>query len=609
MLRKGDPYSRLFVEPAVEVSGRDDGAVFVSSPHPLKEYPDKIGVFLHRWAQRTPDEVFLAQRDADGTWRRLTYGEALNQVERVAQSLLDGGLGHHRPVMILSGNSIETGVLMLAAMHVGVPVAPVSPAYSLMSRDFEKLRYLRDLVRPGLVYAAGEEFVPALDVVRGPSVPVVTRDGANGDLAFVDLLRTEPTDAVETAYDAVDADTVAKILFTSGSTGMPKGVINTQRMQCSNQQALAQIWPVLEEEKPVIVDWLPWHHTFGSNHNFNMVLRNGGTLYIDAGKPLPSHVEITVNNLREVSPTMYFNVPGGYQALLPYLEKDEELRDRFFGRLRFIFYAAASLPQSVWERLEALSEASLGYKVPMISSWGATETAPLVTNTHYRIERAGIIGVPVPGSELKLVPTDHKVEIRVRGPNVTPGYWKAADKTREAFDEEGFYKAGDAVRFADPDAPEKGLLFDGRIAENFKLTSGTWVDVGSIRLKAIEACAPAVQDAVVAGHDRDEIGLLIFPSTEGCRKLAQANGDGGEEPASARAVTDHLRSQLAEHNRSNPGGSTRIRRVLVMREPPSMDAGEITDKGYINQAKVLERRADLVQRLYGEEGDEVVLIE
>jgi len=343
-----------------------------------------------------------------------------------------------------------------------------------MSRDHGKLRHIRDLLHPGMIYAAdAEPFNPALDAVRTAGVPVASADGRGADLSFEALRSTRPTGAVRDAFEQVGPDTLAKILFTSGSTGLPKGVINTQRMLCSNQQALAQIWPILERERPVILDWLPWNHTFGANHNFNMVLRNGGTLYIDAGKPLPGQIEITVENLREVAPTMYFNVPGGYQALVPYLERDKMLRDHFFSRLRFLFYAAASLPQPIWERLEALSEASVGHRVPMISSWGSTETAPLVTNVHYRIDRAGIIGLPVPGCELKLVPTMDKMAVRIRGDNITPGYWKDEANTREAFDEEGFYKIGDAVRFADPDQPERGLVFDGRIEENFKLPSGT----------------------------------------------------------------------------------------------------------------------------------------
>jgi len=609
-MQRDEVCEALFAEPKVQVDRRPDGTVYLTSPEPLGAYPDRIGEHLYHWAEKDPDAALLAERDEEGGWRYLSYGRAASDVEAVAQILLGQGLGPERPLMILSGNSINTAVLIMAAMHVGIPAAPVSPAYSLMSRDHGKLRHIRDLLNPGMIYAAdAEPFGPALKAVRTAGVPVATADGRGADFSFDTLRGTRPTGAVRDAFRRVGPDTVAKILFTSGSTGLPKGVINTQRMLCSNQQALAQIWPILEGERPVILDWLPWNHTFGANHNFNMVLRNGGTLYIDAGKPLPGQIETTVENLREVAPTMYFNVPGGYQALVPYLERDPALRDQFFSRLRFLFYAAASLPQPIWERLEALSEASVGHRVPMISSWGSTETAPLVTNVHYRIDRAGIIGLPVPGCEVKLVPTMDKLAVRIRGDNITPGYWKDEANTREAFDEEGYYKIGDAVRFADPDQPEWGLVFDGRLDENFKLPSGTWVDVGSLRLKVIEACAPVIQDAVITGHDRDTVGVLIFPSHDGCRAVSGESGESSlQSLLSHPKVHAHICAGLAEHNANNPGGSTRVHHALLMEEPPSMDAGEITDKGYINQAKVLERRAELVERLY-ENGEGVLRIE
>lgn len=601
MLQQDVPAS-IFAPVRVTFSERADGCLLLESGHALGDYPDKLGEFLYDWAERDPAACFLAERGNDGQWQRLSYGEALTKVEALGQSLIDRGLGPGRPVMILSGNSIETALLQLAAMHVGVPVAPVSPAYSLMSKDHARLKHVHDLLQPGLIYAANAEtFAAALRAARS-GAEVLSADGVGElvDGALSDLFEATPGPELRARYAQVGPDTVAKILFTSGSTGMPKGVINTQRMLCSNQQAIAQAWPFLERERPVIVDWLPWNHTFGGNHNFNMMLRNGGALYIDRGKPVPGLVEETVKNLREVSPTICFNVPGGYQALLPYLEEDSALRDTFFRRLRMIFYAAASLPQSLWERLEKLSVASLGYKVPMVSSWGATETAPLVTIVHYPIDRAGVIGVPAPGCQLKLVPQMGKLEARVKGPNVTPGYWKNDDKTREAFDEEGYYKVGDAVRLADPAAPEKGVVFDGRLGENFKLASGTWVHVGELRLRLLEAASPVIQDCVITGHDRDELGVLVFPSEAGCRHVAGAAGAAlqGEALWSCEAVRAHLRHALEGHNRNNGGSSTRISRCLVLSQPPSLDAGEITDKGYINQAKVLECRAELVEQLY-----------
>ncbi|HEX5513300.1 MAG TPA: feruloyl-CoA synthase [Gammaproteobacteria bacterium] len=604
MLQQGASAS-IFAPVEVVFTERDDGCHLLESPFALGPYPGKIGEFLYHWAEREPDACFLAERGADGKWRRLSYGEALIKVEALGQSLINRGLNAERPVMILSGNSIETALLTLAAMHVGVPAAPVSPAYSLMSRDYVRLKHVCDLLRPGLIYAASAEtFGGALAAVRDSGAEVISADGAGElvDGALSELLATVPGPELRVRYAQVGPDTVGKILFTSGSTGLPKGVINTQRMLCSNQQAIAQAWPFIEQERPIIVDWLPWHHTFGGNHNFNLMLRNGGALYIDQGKPMPGLIEESVKNLREISPTLYFNVPGGFQALLPYLEGDEALRDMFFRRLKLIFYAAASLPQTLWERLEKLSIASLGYKVPMVSAWGATETAPLVTIVHYPIDRAGVIGVPAPGCQLKLVPQMGKWEIRVKGPNVTPGYWKNSDQTRQAFDEEGYYKIGDAVRLADPTMPEKGVVFDGRIGENFKLTSGTWVHVGELRLKLIEAAAPVIQDCVITGHDRDELGVLVFPSEAGCRHVAGETGAALQDKSlwSCEAVVNHLRRALQEHNRNSGGNSNRISRCLILTQPPSLDAGEITDKGYINQARVLECRAELVEQLYAD---------
>jgi feruloyl-CoA synthase len=407
---------------------------------------------------------------------------------------------------------------------------------------------------------------------------------------------------VGAAFARVGPDTVAKILFTSGSTGQPKGVINTQRMMCANQESAAAAWTFLTDHPPVIVDWLPWNHTFGGNHNLNMMLRNGGTLYIDDGKPVPALIGRTVANLREVSPTVYFNVPRGYAALVDYLEKDEALRQKFFARLDLLFYAAAALPQSLWDRLEKLGLEVRGRKVPFISSWGLTETAPAVTMVHYAIDRPGNIGVPGPGMEVKLAPVGDKLEIRVKGPNVTPGYFKAPDLTEKAFDEEGWLRTGDAVRLADPANPAAGLLFDGRTAENFKLSSGTWVNVGTLRTIAIAAGAPVIEDAVITGHDRDEIGLLIFPSLAGLRGLCpEAGAEAGLDELIARpAVRQALTDGLSRHNAMAQGSSLRIARCMILTEPPSIDANEITDKGYLNQRAVLAKRAELVERLHAE---------
>jgi len=575
------PHTRLRYAPAeVQVEKRADGTMVLRSPQKLGGYARAVGDWLVHWHERAPDRVFLAERKGEG-WRRVSYRDALSDARRIGQALLNLGLDAHRPVAILSDNSVDHALLALGAMHVGVPVAPISPAYSLMSKDFAKLKYIFELLKPGLVFAAEpEKFAPALAAV-GASVTPVSR-----------LLETNPGSTLEVAFSRQTPDTVAKILFTSGSTGTPKGVINTQRMLCANQQMLAQGWPFVEQRPPVIVDWLPWNHTFGGNHNFNMALRNGGTLYVDAGKPAPGLIETTARNLAEVSPTMYFNVPRGFDLLLPFLESDAKLRANFFRELDVVFYAAAALPQNIWERLEKLARAEKPGGLAMLSAWGSTETSPLAAQVHFPIERAGVVGLPVAGCELKLVPAAGKLEVRVRGPNVTPGYFQRDDLTRAAFDEEGFYRIGDAMKFADPAAPEKGLVFDGRVAEDFKLTTGTWVHTGAVRVKLIAAGNPLIQDAVITGHDRNEVGALVFLNPAAAKDVPQAE------------IRDKLAGALAALAKE-PGSSTHPARVLVMAEPPSIDGSEITDKGYINQRAVLERRAALVEKLYSESPDVV----
>jgi feruloyl-CoA synthase len=563
----------------MDVERRGDGAILLRSPQKLGAHARAVGEWLLRWAAEAPDRVFLAERQGE-VWKELTYREALALARRIGQGLLERGLDSSRPVAILSDNSLDHALLALGAMHVGVPVAPVSPAYSLMSKDFAKLKSIFDLLRPGLVWTADPaKFAHALAAVGATSTPVA------------DLLAHPPGAEVDRAFACVGPDTVAKILFTSGSTGMPKGVINTHRMLAVNQEQYALVWPFLEDRRHVIVDWLPWNHTFGSNSNFFMMLRNGGTIYIDAGKPAPGLVDITVRNLREVSPTIYFNVPRGFDLLLPVLEKDAGLRASFFRNLDWMVYAGAALPQNLWERMQALATAERGAPLPLISAWGSTETAPLATCVHYAVDRAGVVGLPVPGCELKLVPTAGKLEVRVKGPNVTPGYYARDDLTRAAFDEEGYYRIGDALKFADPGKPERGLAFDGRIAEDFKLSTGTWVHVGAARVKLIAAGDPLIQDAVITGHGRDEVGALVFLNAQAMK----AKG------LSELAVREHLRSALRKlAAESGPGSSTHPARVLVMGEAPSIDANEITDKGYINQRAVLERRAEAVERLHAD---------
>ena len=567
-----------FAPARVEVEAREGRSRILRSPIPLAPFPRAVGEWLVHWARTSPDRVFLAER-AGEAWRKVTYAGALDAVRSIGEALLARGLSADRPVAILSDNSVDHALLALGAMHAGIPAAPISPAYSLMSKDHARLKGIFELLQPGLVYARDPApFAPALEAVGARTTGIE------------ELLAEKPGARIDAAFAAVGPDTVAKILFTSGSTGSPKGVINTHRMLCSNQQSWAQLWPFLEETPPVLCEWLPWNHTFGGNATFNMVLRNGGTMYVDGGKPAPGLVETTVRNLREVSPTLYFNVPRGFDLLLPYLESDAELRRSFFRNLDAVFYAGAALPQNLWARLEALAVAENGGRLSMLSAWGSTETSPMATCVHYPIARAGVIGNPGPGTELKLVPSGTKLEVRVRGPNVTPGYWRRDDLTREAFDEEGFYRIGDAMKFVDADDPAKGLAFDGRVAEDFKLMSGTWVHVGTVRVQLIAACDPLVQDAVITGHDREEMGALVFVNPAAAKALG-LDTDG---------VRARLQTALGKLAAESTGTSTAPVRLLVLDEPPSIDANEITDKGYINQRSVLERRAAVVERLYSD---------
>jgi feruloyl-CoA synthase len=605
-LAERDP-ARLFAAPQVRLVRRADGTMLLSSPQPLQAYPRCMGADLERWADTAPQRIFLAERGAGGGWRELRYGEARRQVRQIAASLLRMRLPAGRPVAVLSDNGIEHALLMLASLHVGIPYAALSPAYSLMSQDHAKLKALVARLQPGLLYAAsGQRYAPALAAIAGlHQAALVVSDEAGlppGAQPFSSLLQWADQDADEQAvsarHAAVGPDTVAKILFTSGSISEPKGVINTQRMLCASQQAKAQVWPFLAQTPPVIVDWLPWNHTFGGNHNFNLVLRHGGTLYIDAGKPAPGLFDISVANLREIAPTLYFNVPRGFDMLVAALRTDAALRRNFFSRLQLMFYAGSALPQNLWQALIDLSLQETGQAVPMVTAWGSTETAPLATDCHFQAPRSGVIGLPVPGVELKLVPSGDKLEIRVRGPNVTPGYLGQPELSARAFDEEGYYRIGDAVRFADAARPEAGLVFDGRVAEDFKLSSGTWVNVGAVRIKGIELLAPVAQDIVVTGHDSDAVGFLVFANVPACRALAGLPADAPAAEALAHAaVREHVRQGLLAMRRLGGGSSSYAARALLMSEPPSVDAGEITDKGYINQSAVLARRATLVDAL------------
>jgi feruloyl-CoA synthase len=587
----------------VVVERHRDGTLLLRSPHELGSYPLKLTERLEHWAAEAPDRVLFAQRDAAGGWRSVTYAAALDQARRIGEALLRGGLTPERPIAILSGNDIEHALLGLAALYIGIPYVPISPAYSVISQDFGKLRHVFQLLTPGLVFAAdGRAFERAIDAVVPPDMEViVTRNppGKRKVTAFSDLLAVELTAAVDAAHAKVGPDTVAKVLFTSGSTGMPKGVINTQRMWCSNVEMITNQLAYFRDEPPVILDWSPWHHTASGNHNVGFIIHNGGTYYIDEGKPAPGLIETTVKNLREVAPTWYFTVPKGYEALLPYFRADAELRRTFFSRLKVLWFAGAALAQPVFDEMQELARSECGEGILFLTGLGATETAPMAIARMWQSRDSTNMGVPVPGVELKLVPNEGKLEARVKGPNITPGYWRQPELTAKAFDPEGYYCLGDAVRFEDPNDPREGLLFDGRIAEDFKLDTGTWVSVGPLRAHFLAHCAPYAKDVVIAGADLADIRVLVFPDFEACRQLAPDLASAGAadlvNDARVRAAFQERLTTLAA---AATGSSNRVVAAILIADLPSLDAGEITDKGSINQRAVLRRREPLVADLY-----------
>ena len=607
-----------FLSRDVSLERRADGSIVLQSNHKLKPYEKCVPAFLAKWAQEAPERVWLAQRRGpQRAWFKLTYAEAKRQIDAVTQALLDRGFGPDKPVMILSSNSIEFALLTMAAMQARAPVAPVSPAYALMSQDHGKLRYVVDLIRPGLVFVQdGEVYGRALAALDLTGVLLVHVDRAPPQmqsLPWSELVATKPTVGVAQSIALIEPETVGKLLFTSGSTGMPKAVINTQKMMCANL-SMGQMARVRRPGDPpaVMLDWLPWNHTMGGNATFQGNLADGGTTYIDDGKPLPGLFDETLRNLHELSPTYFANVPAGYAMLATALENDEALAKSFFANLSVLAYGGATLPDDLYQRMEALAVKYTGYRVPFITGWGSTETAPTATSVHWASERVGLIGLPFPGVKLKMVPAgeEGRYELRLKGVIVTPGYYRQPELTAQMFDEEGFYKIGDAGRFVDPDDPNRGLVFDGRVVEDFKLMSGTFVLVGTLRIAAIAAASPVLQDAVVCGEDRAYVGLLGFPNVAACRQLA---GDADAKLAVADliahpAVVGALKNGLASMNADRSGSSTRISRVMLMAEPASVDGHEITDKGYINQRATLNRRRALVDKLYAG-GDGVLEIE
>ena len=582
------------------------GVRYIKAELPLAEHAARITDRLVHWAQAAPDRTFMARRQrlADGTtgeWRHISYGQALESARRIAQALIDRGLGLERPVAILSENDLEHALLALGCIYAGVPFCAVSPAYSIVSEDYDKLRHALKTLTPGLVFASdATRYGKAIAATVAADVEVVVTHGTlpgRTVTLFAQLLATNPTPAVDAAMHATGPDTIAKFLFTSGSTRLPRAVINTHRMWCANQQQMRQSMPVLADE-PVLVDWLPWNHTFGGNHNFGLTLYNGGTLYIDDGKPVPALIAETLRNLREIAPTVYFNVPTGFEAIANAMKVDAVLRRNLLSRVRMFFYAGAALAQPVWDALHEVQEREIGERIVMGTGLGMTESSPFAIFITHPNVKAGYLGVPAPGMELKLVPLEDKVEVRYKGPNVTTGYWRASEATADAFDEEGFFCTGDAVRWIDEDDVHQGLKFDGRIAEDFKLGTGTFVSVGPLRAKIIAAGAPCVQDAVITGINLREVGALIFP-TPAVRQLA-----GLPESASLKQVLEsppvqaHFQKLMNELAEAGTGSANRVARLHLMHQPPSIDKGEVTDKGSINQRAVLQHRDAMVRALH-----------
>ncbi len=601
----------------IAVERRNDGVIVMKSRIPLQSFPPHIPASLAKWAKEAPERTWLAQRTgADRQWRKMTYGEAKRIVDGLTQGLLDLGLEAGGPVAILSGNSIEHALMTQAAMQARLPAAPVSPAYSLMSQDHAKLKYLFGLIKPKVVMVQdGPTFAKALNALDLKDVTVVhvarPCEGINS-IAFADLAATPVTNDVDESIAKITPDTVGKLLFTSGSTGMPKAVINTQGMMCANAAMMMQVRPRgADATVSTVLDWMPWNHTMGGNALFNPLLIEGGTLYIDDGRPVPGQFDETIRNLREISPTYYANVPVGYAALAAAMEKDDALCRSFFRDLGLMGYGGARLPDDLYDRMQALAVRATGERIVFYTGWGSTETGPTSTGTYWDTERVGLIGLPFPGVELKMVPCGSKYELRLRGVNVTPGYFGQPELTKAAFDEEGFYRIGDAGVFVDPDDPVQGIIFAGRVVEDFKLTTGTFVHVGALRTDAIAAATPVIQDALVAGQDRPFIGLLAWPNLHACRQMI------GNPDATCADVVAHpdiivcLKRGLQAHNASCAGASSlRIGRAMLMVEPASIDGNELTDKGYINQRAGLERRAALVEKLYAETpGDDVIVLQ
>lgn len=593
-------------QPEIDWDTRADGTMIVRQRGALPIPPDRLSDAIARWVRDAPDTVAFAQRNADGEWDALHYDALWSAMRAAGQVLLSLGLSTERPLVILSGNSIAHAVMALGAQYAGIPSSAIAPAYALSSTRYDKLASVRDQITPGAVFAEDTAlFAPALDSVF-PDLPRLGVTGPGLHMSWAELLATTPTADADAANRATGPDTVAKFLFTSGTTGSPKAVIQTQRMLCANMEMVRDTFAFFRQERPVLLDWAPWNHVASGNKVFNMALYNGGSFYIDDGKPAPGLIDATIANLKEISPNWYFNVPAGYDALIHAMREDADLRDRFFRDLKVMMYAGAAMAQHTWDALEALCVDTIGKRVMMISGLGATETAPAALYTSQPQTQPGNIGIPVRGVILKLVPNEGKWEARVKGPSITPGYWRNPDLTAAAFDKEGFYRLGDALRFADPDDPAQGFFFDGRVAENFKLATGTWVAVGALRSRLTDALGGLASDVVLTGEGRATLGALLVPVRPAMEALVS---NGAELSEDALFAHPDLRAAIAErlamHNATATGSSLRVPRAMILRDPLDLDKGEVTDKGSVNQRAVLRHRADLIEALY--RGDDRVI--
>ncbi len=582
---------------------RADGSVVIRQAGALGPYARCMNERLQHWARHAPDRIWLAERAGDH-WHTLTYAEGARAVKAIGSALLARGLSLERPLILLSGNAISHALMAYGAQHVGIPSAAIAPAYALSGGDYLKLRAVIGQLTPGMIYADhAAPFLPAIEACFAPDVPLVSITGAAQDretLAFDDLRNTAPTDAMQRAFAAITPDTIAKFLFTSGTTGNPKAVIQTQRMLCSNQEMLVQAYDFMKEEPPIVLDWAPWNHTAAGNKVFNMVLNNGGSYYIDDGRPSRDGIAKTLRNLRDVAPTWYFNVPLGFQFLLDEMDRDTALADKFFSRLRMLMYAGAGMSADVWDRLTAKAAAQVPGGLPIVTSLGATETGPFALYYTDKKDRPGNVGIPALGVTLKLVPQEGKFEARLKGPAITPGYWRDPALTAEAFDEDGFYKLGDALRYAEPGRPEAGFIFDGRLAENFKLATGTWVAVGALRASLVNALGGLASDVVIAGEDRQDLRALVVPNWTALAAIAGLGEDRVTEIADHPSVRQTFAERLSVQAKTAGGSASRVMAVMLLSEPLSFDRGEITDKGSVNQRAVLRERADLVALLYGD---------